>query len=112
MGQQGKTGATGPRGRQGTRGATGASGATGANGRRGAIGKLGLKGPRGFNGSRQKDEVLDRMETHFEDVYQQLNAQVKRIAQMQRQVDLMSTTLGRLASDTAKALTAYTPAKR
>ena len=106
MGQQGKTGATGPRGRRGTRGATG------ANGRRGAIGKLGHKGPRGFNGSRQKDDVLDRMETHFDDVYQQLNAQVKRIAQMQRQVDLMSTTLGRLASDTAMALTACTPAKR
>ena len=106
MGQQGKTGATGPRGRRGTRGATGASG------RRGAIGKLGHKGPRGFNGSRSKNDVLDRMETHFDDVYQQLNAQVKRIAQMQRQVDLMSTTLGRLASDTAKALTACTPAKR
>jgi hypothetical protein len=106
MGQQGKTGETGPRGRRGTRGATGASG------RRGAIGKLGHKGPRGFNGSRQKDDVLDRMETHFDDVYQQLNAQVKRIAQMQRQVDLMSTSLGRLASDTGKALAACTSTKR
>jgi collagen triple helix repeat protein len=106
MGPQGKTGATGPRGRQGTRGPTGASG------RRGAIGKLGHKGPRGFNGSLQKDEVLDRVVSQFDDVYQQLNAQVKRIAQMQGQVDLMSATLGRLASDTAKALTACTLAKR
>jgi hypothetical protein len=59
---------------------------------------------RGFNGSLQRNEVLDRMVTHFDDVYQQLNAQMKRIAQMQQQVDLISTTLGRLASDTAKAL--------
>ena len=103
---QGKTGTTGPRGRQGTRGATG------ANGRRGPIGKLGLKGPRGFNGSLQKAEVLDRVEDHFNDVYQQLNAQVKRIAQMQQQVDRISGVLGRLASDTAKALTACTSAKR
>jgi hypothetical protein len=52
------------------------------------------------------------MVTHFDDVYQQLNAQVKRIAQMQQQVNLMSATLGRLASDTAKALSACTRAKR
>ena len=40
-------------------------------------------------------EGLDRVVTHFDDVYQQLNAQAKRIGQMQQQADLMSATLGR-----------------
>jgi hypothetical protein len=106
MERHGRTGATGPRGPKGVRGATGASG------RRGETGKGGHKGARGPDGSLQKRDVLDTVVTHFDDVYQQLNAQMKRVVQMQRQVDLMGATLGRLVTDTATLLAAYGAPKR
>jgi hypothetical protein len=34
--------------------------------------------------------------THFDDVYQQLNIQMKRMAQMQQQVDLLIAQVARL----------------
>jgi hypothetical protein len=37
--------------------------------------------------------VLDMVMTHFDDVYQQLNIQMKRMAQIQQQVDLLTARL-------------------
>jgi hypothetical protein len=34
--------------------------------------------------------VLDMVMTHFDDVYAQLNIQMKRMAQIQQQVDLLA----------------------
>ena len=74
----------GPRGR---RGSPGPRGMTGPVGRRGKIGKPGKKGPKGLTGPLHKDNVLDMVMKHFDDVYQQLNIQMKRMAQIQVQVD-------------------------
>jgi hypothetical protein len=78
------------RGPTGKRGPTGARGLTGPIGRRGKIGKAGHKGPKGLTGPLHKDNVLDVVMTHFDDVYQQLNIQMKRMAQLQAQVDQLA----------------------
>jgi hypothetical protein len=83
-------GAPGKRGAIGARGAEGARGRTGPIGRRGKIGKPGQRGPKGLAGPLHKDNVLDMVMTHFDDVYAQLNIQMKRMAQIQQQVDLLS----------------------
>ncbi|HEV3060056.1 MAG TPA: hypothetical protein VGY48_17550 [Vicinamibacterales bacterium] len=62
---------------------------SGPLGRRGRIGKAGRKGPRGLTGPLHKDNVLDMVMTHFDDVYSQLNIQMKRMAQIQQQVDVL-----------------------
>ena len=93
QGPKGERGAVGPKGKRGPKGAPGPRGITGPIGRRGKIGKSGPKGPRGFRGPLHKDNVLDMVMTHFDDVYQQLNIQMKRIAQIQQQVDQLSASL-------------------
>jgi hypothetical protein len=89
MGRQGKTGAKGPRGLQGARGATGGTG------RRGKVGKPGEKGLKGVSGPAHKNEVMERVGTYFDDVYQQLNEQAKWIAKMQRELDVMIAAVGK-----------------
>jgi hypothetical protein len=79
----------GPRGRRGPKGPRGE---TGPIGRRGKIGKPGSKGPKGLTGPLHKDNVLEMVMTHFDDVYQQLNIQMKRMAQIQAQVDQLIAT--------------------
>jgi len=83
-GRQGKTGEAGRRGSKGTRGGTG------PKGKRGDIGMRGPKGLRGLRGPLQQDRVLDRIVTHFDDVYIQLTAHLKRIARMQLQLDRLT----------------------
>ena len=82
-----KTGPTGPRGPKGARGASGVAG------RRGSIGKTGRRGLKGSTGTLHKAEILDRLVTRLEDIYQQLTAQAKRIADLQRQLDRISGAL-------------------
>ncbi len=93
--RQGKKGATGRRGSQGARGATG------AKGRRGDCGKPGPKGLRGLRGPLHGDDVLERVVTHFDDVYQQLSGHLKRIARMQLQLDGLTATVPSLLNPTA-----------
>ena len=69
-------------------------GTTGAPGPRG---KIGRPGPRGLKGATQHlrvKDVLDLLVTHFDDVYRELNLQMKKIAKMQDQLDVMAATLG------------------
>ena len=66
---------------------------TGAIGRRGSIGKPGARGPKGLIGPAQQDDVLDKVMTHFDDVYRQLNVQTTRIAQIQAQLDVLAATV-------------------
>jgi collagen triple helix repeat protein len=84
------------RGPRGKRGPKGPRGETGPVGRRGKIGKAGQKGPRGLTGPLHKDRVLDMVMTHFDDVYLQLKIQMKRIAQIQAQVDGLVITITQL----------------
>jgi collagen triple helix repeat protein len=88
-----KPGPRGPQGAQGRRGPVGARGPTGTLGRRGPIGKPGRTGPPGVQGPKQRNEVLEIMEKHFDDVYQQLEVQLKRMAQMQAQLDVLEATV-------------------
>jgi hypothetical protein len=86
-------GPRGPKGERGKQGPEGARGPTGALGRRGKIGKPGRRGPKGLKGPLHKDNVLDMVMTHFDDVYMQLNIQMKRMAQIQQQVDLLTAAI-------------------
>jgi len=104
-GHQGHKGARGPRGPKGARGARGARGpegargATGPIGRRGKIGKPGSEGPVGVQGSNQRNDILEKMEMHFDDVYRQLDVQMKRMAQIQADLDLLSAAVRKLESN-------------
>ena len=44
--------------------------------------------------ARRVKDVLDLLVTHFDDVYRELNLQMKKIAKMQDQLDVMAATLG------------------
>ena len=88
MVRQSRTGGKGPRGPRGMRGATGTSGP------RGKIGKPGLRGLKGATPQLRVKDVLDLLVTHFDDVYRELNLQMKKIAKMQDQLDVMAATLG------------------
>ena len=85
MARHGKSGGKGPRGPRGTRGAAGP---------RGKIGKQGLRGLKGAAPQLRVKDVLDLLVTHFDDVYRELNLQMKKIAKMQDQLDVMAATLG------------------
>ena len=66
---------------------------TGPIGRRGAIGKPGTRGPKGLTGTALQDDVLDKVMTHFDDVYRQLNIQMTRMGQIQAQLDVLAATV-------------------
>jgi hypothetical protein len=66
---------------------------TGPVGRRGSIGKPGKPGPKGLSGPAQHNDVLDKLMTHFDDIYRQLNVQMKRMAQLQAQLDAVAATV-------------------
>jgi hypothetical protein len=66
---------------------------TGPIGRRGLVGKPGTRGPVGVTGPAHKDDVLDKVMTHFDDVYRQLDIQMKRMGQIQAQLDMLAATV-------------------
>jgi hypothetical protein len=66
---------------------------TGPIGRRGSVGKPGTRGPKGLIGPAQQDAVLDKVMTHFDDVYRQLNIQMTRMGQIQAQLDVLTATV-------------------
>jgi|RhiMethySRZTD1v2_1073278.scaffolds.fasta_scaffold2746192_1 hypothetical protein len=93
VGKRGPKGRVGKRGPKGRRGPEGPRGLTGPIGRRGSIGKPGTRGPKGVTGPAQRDEVLDKVMAHFDDVYQQLNIQMTRMGQIQAQLDVLAATV-------------------
>ena len=98
-GRQGPTGAVGTRGRQGKRGPRGKAGAQGLRGqkgprgvkglpgRRGKIGATGTRGEQGLDGSAPVREMVAAVEERFTDVYHQLDLQLRRMAQLQQELD-------------------------
>jgi hypothetical protein len=99
QGPKGARGSRGPKGARGSRGPQGVRGPTGPIGRRGKIGKPGRKGPVGIEGPNQRNDILEKMETHFDDVYRQLEVQLKRMAQIQAELDILSAAVRKLESD-------------
>ena len=95
-GHMGPKGPTGRPGKSGKRGATGARGRTGDMGGRGPIGKAGKIGPEGLKGPLHKDAVLDMVMTHFEDVFDQIKVQTRRMSQMQAEIDLLAARVRQL----------------
>jgi hypothetical protein len=90
----------GPKGLTGARGPRGARGRTGPIGRRGKIGKPGRTGPSGVQGPQQRNDALEVMEKHFDDVYRQLEVQMKRMAQIQAELDVLSAQFRTLTAKT------------
>jgi|SRR5579864_4459405 len=88
-GPQGEAEVKAPHGARGPTDPPGPRGPTGPIGRRGEIGKPGSSGPRGVTGPPHDDHVLEIMMTHFDDVYHQLDIQMKQIAQIQQHVDML-----------------------
>ena len=75
----------GPRGKTGAGGPQGARGLTGPIGRRGKMWAPGAKGSQGVSGYTRM--MSSTRSTHFDDLNLQLAIQLKRIAQIQQQVD-------------------------
>jgi len=92
-GPTGKRGPVGKRGSTGLRGPTGPRGLTGPIGRRGLLGKRGKRGPEGLTGPAKQDDALNNVMTHFDDVYRQLDIQMKRMGQIQAQLDMLAATV-------------------
>ena len=93
-GERGMAGPSGPPGSVGPRGQAGApgkTGATGPTGTRGAAGTLGAARP-----GRADPKELAGIHAHIDAIYHELNVQMKRMAQMQAQVDEVRTKLQRM----------------
>jgi hypothetical protein len=74
----------------------------GKRGPRGRIGPPGPKGPKGERGASGQDgpaakgnEVLEIVEKQIDDIHRELDIQMKRIAQLQMQVDELRGTVRR-----------------
>jgi hypothetical protein len=61
--------------------------ALGLVGLRGKIGPPGDRGPHGMVGPVQRDPALEGIQEQVHNVYRQLDIQLKRMAQMQQQID-------------------------
>ena len=97
LGRQGHGGAVGPQGPQGARGPAG------VRGRRGTIGKRGPRGLQALSGPLHKQEVLQVIVRHFDDVYHQLNVHMQWFARLKQQLDAMRTPVGKPDRGTRQA---------
>ena len=92
-------GRTGPVGARGLKGARGQRGPKGFPGRRGKVGAPGVRGKKGASGPAEDSRLLDivkSVEDRFQDVYRQLDTQLRRIAQMQAALDSLKMTFDRV----------------
>ena len=90
-GPPGKTGATGKTGARGATGRTGARGATGKTGARGLIGKPDKR-------TRKQQKAAPAQVTgHIEKIYKELDIQMKRMAQIQYEVDQLRAKIQALS---------------
>jgi hypothetical protein len=105
QGQRGKQGIPGPPGPAGKTGAVGATGETGRAGQRGREGAAGIQGPMGESGARGgvlpsgRRDMLSGLHEQIENIYQELDVQMKRMAQLQVQLDAVRKTLHRFAGE-------------
>jgi hypothetical protein len=92
-GPLGPSGAVGKHGLVGARGKTGASGTNGATGARGATGAIGEAGAARVP---PKSHALAEVHDQIEHIYHELDVQMKRMAQLQAELDQVRATLRRL----------------
>jgi hypothetical protein len=85
-GSKGAKGTRGPQGKRGLRGERGLQGRRGPVGRAGKRGRKGVRGPH----SEWQREMLRSIEERFDDVYRQLDIQLKRISQIQADIDRLT----------------------
>ena len=90
-----KRGQQGPTGGRGLRVRRGKAGPTGFPGTRGKTGATGRRGPKGVTGPHQRDRAIELIEERFTDVFRQLDIQMRRIAQIQVQLDQLARKLDR-----------------
>jgi hypothetical protein len=91
-GSRGAVGDKGPKGLPGPQGPRGAAGGLGPRGKTGAAGK---RGPKGIAGPHEQNRALEVVEERFGDVFRQLDIQLRRIAQMQVQLDELARKIAR-----------------
>ena len=98
-GPPGPAGAPGPIGRTGDRGPIGKAGQPGATGRMGAAGAVGKAGPRGPQGSEPvwRQKLLEELHHQVDRIDHELDIQLRRMAQIQQQVDALRATIKLLA---------------
>jgi hypothetical protein len=106
-GARGARGIPGPPGPAGDVGARGAAGATGQAGAKGDQGATGATGPSGASGAgpltlRGRSDVLATLHDQIEHIYHELDIQMKRMAQIQAELDNVRATVRRLVPDTSK----------
>ena len=93
----GPPGPPGPRGEQGIRGERGSTGKTGPRGLTGARGKIGGRGLIGKAAPPLKKKLVEEVNDHIDDIYRELAVQMKRMAQIQQQVDELREKIRNLA---------------
>lgn len=103
-GPQGVPGPPGPAGKTGSAGAKGAIGHSGHTGERGPKGAAGHRGPAGRHGNAgvlpsERRSLLASLHEQIDNIYQELDVQMKRMAQLQVQLDEVRKKMHSLASD-------------
>ena len=94
------------RGPRGLRGIPGPPGPIGPAGKRGATGQRGAQGKVGQAGSLSRSDrrdILNIVEGQIDDIHQELGIQMKRMAQLQTQVDDLRTKVRRLTGTPGEA---------
>ena len=86
----------GPRGPIGKTGLRGAQGPSGARGAAGAVGKMGPQGLQGREPAWRK-HLLEEVQEQIDRIDQELGVQLRRMAQIQREVDELKAKLRKLA---------------
>ena len=100
QGERGIPGPPGPAGRVGQRGPVGAKGKSGARGATGATGASGAVGAKGATTTRHNHvNALAVVHDQIDHIHRELDVQMKRMAQLQAEVDGVRGTLKRLMAD-------------
>ena len=106
-GPPGPPGPSGPKGDTGKTGFRGLSGKTGLRGARGVAGKTGVTGATGTAGARGaqgrepawRRQLLQEVQQQLDRVDHELDIQLKRMAQIQQELDQLRTKVIQLAGD-------------
>ena len=98
-GTKGAVGKTGPSGMKGAAGAQGLKGATGTKGATGSTGARGREGREGRSAVRTPQLGLTGVYNQIERIYKELNIQMKRMGQLQAELNDVRTKIQLLATE-------------
>jgi hypothetical protein len=94
-GRRGRQGAKGPVGKPGP---IGLKGATGTHGARGLTGRKGPSGVPGLKGAGAKYEAITGVYKQIDRIYQELDVQMKRMAQLQAELNEVRRKVQQMAA--------------